>query len=371
MDRGQNTPAPDITHLLTVRDFERAARRVLTRNAYDYFRSGADDERTLRDNVRAFDHLRIHPKVLVDVSQRELTIELLGQRFSSPIGVAPTAYHKLATPDGELATARACAETGTLLTVSTLATTSLEDVSKAAPGAKWFQLYIHRDRGFTRTLVERAQAAGYRALALTADTPVLGRRLRDVRNRFALPEGLSMPNIPPPPDSDGKPASALQVYVASRHDPAVTWKDLAWLRSISSLPVALKGVMRADDASRAVAEGFDALWISNHGARQLDGVPATIDVLPEIASAVAGRVPLLLDGGIRWGTDVFKALSLGASAVMIGRPLLWGLAAGGERGAAKVLSLLREELSTAMALAGCRSLADLRSDLVRPGRARR
>jgi 4-hydroxymandelate oxidase len=349
-----------------VRDFERAARRVLTRNAYDYFRSGADSERTLRENVRAFDRLRIHPHVLADVTERDLSIELLGRRFPSPIGVAPTAYHKLATPDGELATARACAETGTLLTVSTLATTSLEDVAAASAGPKWFQLYVHRDRGFTRELVERACAAGYEALALTADTPVLGRRLRDVRNRFCLPEGLGMPNIPPPPPPpDGRPASSLSIYVASRHDPGVTWADLAWLRSIAKIPIVLKGVLRADDARRAVAEGFDGIWISNHGARQLDGVPATIEVLPEIAAAVGGRVPVLLDGGVRWGTDVLKALALGATGVMIGRPLLWGLAAGGERGAARVLALLREELSTAMALAGCRTIAELRRDLVR------
>lgn len=356
--------------LLTVRDFERAARRVLTKQAYDYYRSGADGERTLRENVRAFDRWAFHPHVLADVAERDLSIELLGDRLPCPIGVAPTAYHKLATPDGEAATARACAGTGTLLVVSTLGTTTLEGVAEAAPGPKWFQLYVHKDRGFTWSLVERAHAAGYRALALTADTPLLGRRLRDVRNRFALPPGLTMANLPSEPSLDGRPASALQSYVAARHDASLTWKDVAWLRSIAPMPVVLKGVMRGDDAARAVSEGVDAVWVSNHGARQLDGVAATIDVLPEVVSAVDGRVPVLLDGGVRWGTDVLKALALGARAVMLGRPLLWGLAAGGEQGAARLLGLLREELSTAMALAGCRTIADISPDLVRraPGR---
>lgn len=359
-----------LAELLTVRDFERAARRALTKQAYDYYRSGADGERTLRENVRAFDRWSLCPRVLADVAERDLSIELLGDRLASPICVAPTAYHKLATPDGERATARACAESGTLLVVSTLATTTLEDVAAAAPGPRWFQLYVHRDRGFTRSLVERAHAAGYRALALTVDTPLLGRRLRDVRNRFALPEGLTMANLPSEPAPDGKPASALQSYVAARHDASLTWKDLAWLRSIAPMPLILKGVMRGDDAGRAVAEGVDGVWVSNHGARQLDGVAATLDMLPEVVSAVAGRVPVLLDGGVRWGSDVLKALALGARAVMVGRPLLWGLAAGGEQGAAQVLRLLREELSTAMALAGCRTIADIPPDLVRraPGR---
>jgi isopentenyl diphosphate isomerase/L-lactate dehydrogenase-like FMN-dependent dehydrogenase len=352
--------------LLTVRDFERAARRVLTQQAYDYYRSGADGERTLRENARAFDRWILRPRVLADVAERDLSIELLGDRFASPIGVAPTAYHKLATPDGEAATARACAGTGTLLVVSTLATTSLEDVAAAAPGPRWFQLYVHKDRGFTRSLVERAQAAGYRAIALTADTPLLGRRLRDVRNRFGLPDGLTMANLPLDPGRGGAPASALQSYVASRHDAALTWKDLAWLRSIAPMPLVLKGVMRGDDAARAVAEGVAAVWVSNHGARQLDGVAATIDVLPEVVSAVGGRVPVLFDGGVRWGTDVLKALALGARAVMLGRPLLWGLAVGGEEGAAQLLRLLSEELSRAMALAGCRTVADVGADLVWP-----
>ncbi len=350
--------------LLTVRDFEREARGKLSKAAYDYFRSGADAERTLRDNERAFRRLTLSPRVLVDVAERDLSVELLGERFPSPIGIAPTAYHALATPDGEAATARAAARTGSLFVVSTLATTTLERVAHASPASKWFQLYVHKDRGFTRELVQRAEASGYKALALTVDTPMLGRRLRDVRNRFALPEGLTMANLPSEPNPEGMPASALANYVASRHDASLTWADLSWLRTITNLNVIVKGVMRSDDARRAVSEGASGVWVSNHGARQLDGVSATIDVLPEIAEAVSGRAVVLMDGGIRWGTDVLKALALGANAVMVGRPLLWGLAAMGEEGAVRVLSLLREELSTAMALVGCRTLSDVTSDVV-------
>lgn len=361
---GRKSEARASADLLTVRDFERAARQTLTKAAYDYFRSGADAERTLRENTRAFGRLVLRPRVLVDVADRDLSIELFGARLASPIGVAPTAYHRLATADGELATARACHASGALLVVSTLATTRLEDVAAAAPGPKWFQVYVHKDRGFTRELVERARAAGYTALALTVDTPMLGRRLRDVRNRFALPEGLTMANLPPEPDPEGRPASALASYVASRHDASLTWRDVAWLREIAGLPVIVKGILRAEDATRAVAEGAEGVWVSNHGARQLDGVAATIEALPEVAAAVAGRVPVLFDGGVRWGTDALKALALGASMVMVGRPLLWGLAAGGEDGAARVLALLNEELSSAMALAGCRTIADVTADLV-------
>jgi 4-hydroxymandelate oxidase len=365
MQRRQPRPsAPEEADLLTVRDFERAARRRLSRGAYDYYRSGADGERTLRENVRAFERWTFHPRVLVDVAERELSVELLGARLASPIGAAPTAFHKLATPDGEAATARACAATGTLMVVSMLATTTLEDVAAASQGPKWFQLYVHKDRGLTRSLVERAKAAGYLALTLTVDTPVLGRRLRDVRNRFTLPDELTMANLPSERAPEG-PASALQSYVAARHDAGLTWADVGWLRSISKMPVVLKGVMRGDDAERAIAEGADGVWVSNHGARQLDGVAATIDVLPEVADAVAGRVPVLFDGGVRWGSDVLTALALGANAVMLGRPLLWGLAAAGEQGAVRLLSLLREELSRVMALAGCRTVADIPRHLVR------
>jgi 4-hydroxymandelate oxidase len=356
-----------LERLLTVDDFEAAARAVLPRMAYDYYRSGADDERTLRANRRAFGRHEIWYRVLVDVAERSLGTTLLGTPVSSPILIAPTAYHCMAHPEGELATARGAAAAGILYVVSTLATTRLEDVAAASPGPKWFQLYVHKDRGFTRELVERAQASGYRAVVLTVDAPLLGRRLADERNVFTLPEGLAMANLASAKGlgSTAEERSMLAKYVASRHDASLTWKDLAWIRELTPLPLLVKGIVRADDAARAVEHGAAGVVVSNHGARQLDGAPATIDALPGVVAAVGGRCPVLMDGGVRRGTDVLKALALGASAVLVGRPVLWGLAVGGEAGVARVLEILQNELSMAMALAGCASLADVGGDLVR------
>ncbi|WP_437742029.1 alpha-hydroxy acid oxidase [Sorangium sp. So ce1504] len=362
-------PAPS---LLTVDDFERAARARLSKMAYDYYRSGADEGRTLRENRRAFRRLEIHYRVLVDVAERDMSTTVLGTRVPFPILVAPTAYQRLAHPDGEIASSRAASELGTIFTLSTLSTTSLEAVAGSSPGPKWFQLYVHKDRGLTRALVERAESSGYRALMLTVDTPVLGRRIADVRNGFALPEGLVMANLvdataAAPAEERG---SLLASYVASRHDASLTWRDVGWLASLTRLPILLKGIVRPDDAVRALEAGAAGVVVSNHGARQLDGAPATIEALPAIADAVAGRCPVLMDGGIRWGTDVLKAIALGARAVLVGRPVLWGLAALGGEGVARVLAGLRDELSIAMALAGCPTLASIDRDLIRRAQAR-
>ncbi|MDI1447049.1 alpha-hydroxy acid oxidase [Polyangium sp. 6x1] len=350
--------------LLTVRDFERAARAALSAMAYDYYRSGADAERTLRENLRAYRRWEIHSRVLVDVSRLTLETEILGAPVSMPILIAPTAYHKLAHPEGELATARAATRAGTLYTVSTLATTSLEDIARASKGPLWFQLYVHKDRELTRSLVERAEAAGYRAIVLTVDTPVLGRRLRDVRNGFGLPNGLVMANLVDTKVAAGASGSALHRYIASRHDASLSWRDVEWLRGITRLPLILKGIVRPDDTLLAIDAGAAGIIVSNHGARQLDSAPATLDVLPRVVEAAGGRVPVLVDGGVRWGTDVLKALALGARAVMLGRPVLWGLATAGEAGVLRVLDILRDELATAMALAGCPSLASIDRALV-------
>ncbi|TKC99689.1 alpha-hydroxy acid oxidase [Polyangium fumosum] len=367
-DTGKTTlhaPQKDASSgLLTVRDFERAARAALSAMAYDYYRSGADAERTLRENLRAYRRWQIHSRVLVDVSRLTLETEILGAPVSMPILVAPTAYHKLAHPEGELATARAAARAGTIFTVSTLATTSLEDIARASKGPLWFQLYVHKDRELTRSLVERAEAAGYRAIVLTVDTPVLGRRLRDVRNGFGLPNGLVMANLVDAKVAAGASGSALHRYIASRHDASLSWRDVAWLRGITRLPLLLKGIVRPDDTMLAIDAGAAGIIVSNHGARQLDSAPATLDVLPRVVEAAAGRVPVLVDGGVRWGTDVLKALALGANAVLLGRPVLWGLAAAGEAGVLRVLDILRDELATAMALAGCPSLASIDRALV-------
>lgn len=362
---GRRGKARRAEKLLTLRDYERAARRRLTRPAYDYYRSGADEERTLRENRRAFGRWLIWYRVLVDVAERDLSTTVLGRRVSMPILIAPTAYHLLAHEGGERATARAAAAVDTIMVVSTLATTSLEDVASAAPGPKWFQLYVHKDRGFTEELVRRAAASGYEALVLTVDTPVLGRRLRDERNEFALPEGLEMKNLLAALPS-GASGSMLARYVASRHDASLSWSDLAWLSGLSELPIVLKGVVRPDDAERAAGEGAAAIIVSNHGARQLDTAPATLDALGPIADRVGHRTELLLDGGVRFGTDVLKALALGARAVLVGRPVLWGLAVDGQAGVEAVLRLLGDELDRAMALAGCRDVAAIDRDLLGP-----
>jgi 4-hydroxymandelate oxidase len=356
-----------LDRLLTVDDFEAAAATVLPRMALDYYRAGADEERTLRENRRAFRRWEIWYRVLVDVAERSLDATLLGAGVSAPIVIAPTAYHRLAHPDGELATARGAAAAGALYVVSTLATTRLEEVSAASSAPKWFQLYVHKDRGLTRSLVERAEGSGYRAIVLTVDAPILGRRLADERNGFSLPPGLTMANLTSPAGLGAtlEEQSMLARYVASRHDASLTWDAVDWLRGLTSLPVLVKGIVRGDDAARAIDHGAAGVVVSNHGGRQLDGAPASIEALPGVVAAVAGRCPVLFDGGVRSGTDVLKALALGAAAVLVGRPILWGLAVGGEEGVARVLSLLQHELSTAMALAGCRSLADIGPDLVR------
>ena len=358
--------APELAALLTIDDWEAAAAMRLSQSAYDYYRSGADGEITLDRNRDAYARWEIWYRVLRDVSHVDTRTTILGVDVSTPILVAPTAYHKLACPDGECASARAAAAAGTIFTLSTLATTRLEDVALASAGPKWFQLYVHKDRGLTRSLVERARAAGYRALVLTVDTPILGRRLRDVRNRFALPDGLTMENLVDFANVAGVQGSALASYVASFHDASLGFENLAWLAELAgpTMPLVVKGIVRPDDAVRALAHGAAAILVSNHGARQLDSAPATLDALVQVVEAVAGRAPVLVDGGIRWGTDVFKALALGAAAVLVGRPLLWGLAVDGEDGARAVLDQLARELSNAMALAGSASLADIDRTLV-------
>ena len=309
-------------------------------------------------NREAFERIALLPRVLVDVGERETSVELLGRRHALPLLVAPMAFAKLAHPSGEAAIARAAGEAGVTVTLSTLATTSIEEVAAAASAPLWFQLYVFRDRAVTRSLVERAEAAGYEALVLTVDAPVLGRRERDARNRFVLPDGLFAENLVSEeqrslPAGEG---SGLEAFFNSQLDASLTWADVDWLRSITRLPVLVKGVLRADDAKLAVEHGAAGVIVSNHGGRQLDTALAAIDALPAVAAAVDGRVALLMDGGVRRGTDILKALARGADAVLVGRPLLWGLAVDGEAGAAAVLRILREEFELAMALCGCASV---------------
>ncbi|MDB6018381.1 MAG: FMN-dependent alpha-hydroxy acid dehydrogenase, partial [Pedosphaera sp.] len=356
---------------LNIFELEELAKAGLPKLAHDYFASGAWDEVTLRENQCAFNRIQVHYRVLVDVSKRNMGSTLLGQKLALPVLIAPTAFHKLAHAEGELAVARAAGAAGTIMTLSSLSTTRVEEVTAAASGPVWFQLYINKDRGFTRDLVARVKAAGCQALMLTVDTPEWGRREQDVRNGFHLPEGLSAVNLLPSNECGeyiGQHGAGMGQAFTWMLDASLTWKDVDWLCGLSDLPVVIKGICRPDDAERALAHGAGAIVVSNHGGRQMDTAPATIEVLPAVAQAVAGRVPVLLDGGIRRGVDVLKALALGASAVQIGRPVLWGLAAGGQAGVELALELLRRELDLAMALAGCGDLGAITRDLVKiPG----
>lgn len=347
-------------------EYEQLAKEHLSQMALDYYSSGAGDEVTLRDNRAAFERVKLRPRMLVDVSDRQLHTSILGQPLQLPLLIAPMAFQCLAHPDGEVATALAATSAGVGMVLSTLSTKTIEEV--ALPNAlQWFQLYIHKDRGLTRALVERANAAGYKALCLTVDAPVLGRRERDQRNQFTLPPGLHAANLQSISELDIPYApgeSGLFTYFAQQLNPALTWQDLEWLQSLSPLPLVVKGILRGDDAVRAVEYGAKAIVVSNHGGRQLDGAIASLDALPEIVAAVDGRIEVLMDGGIRRGTDILRALALGAKAVLIGRPVLWGLAAAGKSGVSHVISLLQQELDLAMALSGCATLQDIDSSLV-------
>ncbi|KAM4770885.1 2-Hydroxyacid oxidase 1 [Rhinophrynus dorsalis] len=356
---------------ITVDDFEKYAKCFLRKSVFDYYRSGAENQQTLADNVAAFSRWRLYPYVLRDVSNIDLSTTVLGQKISMPICVGATAMQRMAHPEGETATVRACRSFGTGMMLSSWATSSIEEVAEAAPDSlRWMQLYIYKDRNLTKTLVRRAEQMGYKGIFLTVDTPYLGRRLDDVRNKFQLPPHLRMKNF----DTEDLAFSSKQgygensglaVYVAQAIDPSIKWEDIEWLKEITSLPIVAKGILRADDAKEAVKRGVSGILVSNHGARQLDGVPATIDVLQEIVEAVDGKVEVYLDGGVRKGTDVLKALALGARAVFIGRPVLWGLAYQGEEGVKDVLNILMEEFRLAMSLTGCCSVNDIEKTLIR------
>ncbi len=345
-----------MTQPLNLGEFEAIARARMEPAAFDYYAGGAADELTVAENRAAFDRVRLRPRVLVDVSVVDTRVTILGDALRTPVLLAPTALNRLGHPDGELAAARAAGASGTVMVLSTTASSSLEEVASMATGPLWFQLYVYKDREVTRDLVRRAERAGYRALVLTVDMPRMGRRERDLRNGFTLPPGVSMRNLETSGRLDAArwgPDSSFMQYVHDLLDPALTWGAIGWLRSLTSLPLLVKGIVAPEDAERAVAEGARGIVVSNHGGRQLDGTIATIAALPQVADRVAGRVPILLDGGVRRGTDVLKAIALGASAVLIGRPYLWGLAADGERGVRRVLDLLGAEVELAMALAGC------------------
>uniref|UniRef100_A0A096M5S2 (S)-2-hydroxy-acid oxidase n=1 Tax=Poecilia formosa TaxID=48698 RepID=A0A096M5S2_POEFO len=358
-----------------VSDYEEEARRILPKAVYDYYRSGADDQNTLADNVAAFNRWYLIPRVLRDVSVVDMSTSVLGHRLSMPLCVGSTAMQRMAHPAGETATARACKAVGTGMMLSSWATSSIEEVMSAmtsspgSGGVLWMQLYIYKDRELTLSLVRRAEKAGYKALFVTVDTPYLGKRLDDVRNRFKMPPHLRMSNFSSASlsfsEDDYGNDSGLAVYVANAIEPALSWDDITWLKKHTRLPVIVKGVLNGQDAVQAVNYGVSGILVSNHGARQLDGVPGLLDVLEEVVKAVQGRCEVFMDGGVRRGTDVLKALALGAKAVFIGRPVLWGLACQGEEGVTELLELLKEELRLALALSGCRSISEVSRSLVR------
>jgi 4-hydroxymandelate oxidase len=358
----------DDKQLLNVADYAGAARDKLRKEVLDYYEGGALDEITLRENTAGWERLKLYYRVLAGVGARDLQTSLLGQTVSMPIAVAPTAFHRLACAEGEMAAARAAKAAKTLFILSSLSNTAMETVFAEAGSPRWFQLYIYKDRGITLELVKRAEAAGAEAIVLTVDAPGLGTRERDARNRFGLPEGIHVENLAPV--GKGKlpivQGSGLAAYVRTNFKADLGFDDLDWLCHSTRLPVVVKGVCRGEDARRAAEHGAKAVVVSNHGGRQLDTAPATSEVLLQVVEKAGDLCEIYVDGGIRRGGDVLKAMALGARAVLVGRPVLWGLCVGGEQGATQVLEILRRELDEAMLLCGCTKLSDIDRSLLRP-----
>jgi 4-hydroxymandelate oxidase len=344
--------------IVCLTDFEPVAQQKLSHVAWEYINAGAADELTVRWNKEAYQRIRLKPRVLVDVSKLDPRVTLFGQEHDFPILLAPTSAHKLMHPDGELATARGAGAAGATMVVSSFSSTSLEDIAAVTKSPLWFQLYAQTDRGFTQELVRRAEASGYRALCLTVDAPVSGVRNREARAKVQLPSLPNLSGLKATVSGGSYRTDAREIY-STILDPALSWKDLEWLCSFAKVPVLVKGVLNPDDADRAVKAGGAGIIVSNHGGRNLDTVPATVDALPLVADKVSGRVPVLLDGGIRRGTDVLKAIALGANATLIGRPYLYGLGAAGETGVTSVLKILQREFEMAMALTGRTSITGI------------
>jgi len=348
----------ELNRVLNLADFQALAEARMDRPAFDYIAGGAGDENTLADNIAAWRRWRLRPRVLVDVTSIDTSTTWLGQRVAFPVGIAPMAFQHFAHADAEMATANAAAAAGVVMCLSTLSSLTIEDVA-AASGPRWFQLYVHRDRGVSAELVRRAEAAGYSALLVTVDLPIAGRRERDFRNAFRYPQHFG--NFDPHLAAVGSTEEGvpLGAVIGGFNEASLSWPDVDWLRSLSGLPLVLKGILTGEDAARAVERGAAAVVVSNHGGRQLDRTPATIDVLPEIVEAAGGRAEIYLDGGVRRGVDVLTALAVGAKGVFVGRPFFFGLAAGGQAGVARALELIRAEVRNDMALLGATSVAQI------------
>lgn len=332
-------------------DYEPLAKAKMSAMSWEFVTAGAGDEITVRWNKEAYQRIRLKPHVLVDASQLDTRVTLFGQEHAFPILLAPTSAQTLTHPQGEVATARGAAAAGAALVLSSFSSTSLEDVAAVAKSPLWFQLYAQKDHGFTRDLVQRAEAGGYRALCLTVDTPIAGARNRETRADVKLPPLPNLEGFKRVKSAGGFRTGSLEIF-SSILDATLSWKDVEWLCSFAKVPLLVKGVLNPDDADRAVKSGVAGIMVSNHGGRNLDTVPATIDALPQVVDRVAGRVPILVDGGIRRGTDVLKALAFGANAVLIGRPYLYGLGAAGESGVTNVVNILQREFKMAMVLTG-------------------
>ena len=359
----------ELSKLYRIDDFEELARERLSQMTFAYYAGGAGDERTLSRNRSAWEAISIWYRVMVDVSKRSPATTMLNMPLSFPLLVAPTALHKMAHCDGEVATARACGASGVPMVVSSLSTTSIEEICAAASSPILFQMYIGQDRGFLTDLVRRVEQSGCAALQLTVDTPVWGLREREMKTGFCVPPDMSIVNLERKGDGPkGHTGVGIGETLGWTITPSLCWKDLEWLCGLTKLPVMVKGICRADDALTAVRCGAKGIVVSNHGGRQLDGAPPTAEALPRIAQAVASRVPVLVDGGIRHGGDILKALALGATAVQIGRPILWGLAAGGEFGVKRVIDILAQDFDRVMALSGCPTIASITRDLLEPSR---
>jgi 4-hydroxymandelate oxidase len=356
--------------MVNTKDFEEHAARSLPKEVYEFLAGGSCDEYSIKANLKAFRRIELRPRVLVDVSRVDMTCTILGKTLVSPMIVAPMAFQKLAHPEGELAMARAAAASQIGYSLSLNATQSIEDVAKTAPGlpnrTNWFQLYVLEDRGLTKEIIERAFAAGHNGLIITTDRPVRGKRDRDIKNGFHIPKEMKPGNLPGGFAAGNTPVGGAFSGDDGTQtiDPSLSWRHLDWIRSVSKMPLILKGILHPLDAAKAVDSGVDAIIVSNHGARNLDGVIPPIEALGEVVDAVNGRAEIVVDGGIRRGTDILKALALGARAVLIGRPLLWGLAVSGETGVKQVIDILNEELRIAMSLTGCASLAGIKPDIL-------
>lgn len=344
------------TPALSLPEQEEQARAVLSDSVYAFIASGAGDEVTVGWNREAWNRIPIRPRVLADVARLDTRLTLLGRELPFPILLAPSAYHRAVHPEGERATARGAGAAGAAWVVSTGTNTPIEEIAREASAPLWFQLYVQSDRGFTAELVRRVEDAGCEALCLTVDTPVLGARNRQSRAGFRLPDGVGVPYY-----SD---VNTGRRRLDTSEKGVLTWDDVAWLRGIARVPVLLKGILTAEDAQRSVEAGVEGIIVSNHGGRNLDTLPATAEMLPEVVERVAGRLPVLVDGGIRRGTDVLKALAMGADAVLVGRPYLYGLAVEGAEGVRRTVEILRRELELAMALAGRASLAEIDAALL-------